>query len=235
MIDVVIDDFERRVGEIDSFFLLLQTVEQGAYSVDAAALGGRPVPGDWGAILKGAAHLVLYNLVEAFTRRGLESLFGRVQDEGLSPLELAAGLRAQWVGQRLRRVDIYSASPKTYHDRTQELVQHIVEAATADFSADDLPFSGNLHPNEIRRVCQMHGVTVASPPEAKGGMALEMVTNKRNALGHGDESFAECGRQFTVAQLVEAKDRLTHFVRGVLGCIKRACDEQSYRVPYPAS
>lgn len=210
------EDFEERVLEVDHYFNLLAAIDNEELTV-CCGTGAQVVPegsppSEWGRMLKGAAYLVLYNVVEAFVRRGFEAVYEAIKHDRLCGIHLTQHLRTQWVLQKNRKVKPFNGSPEVYMKITHEIVQEIEDNTIAQLSRHHLPISGNLDADAIREVCMAHGIDARTPPEAKGGEGLMMVKNKRNALSHGDESFEECGRDLTATELIQSKDQIVLFL-----------------------
>jgi hypothetical protein len=231
----VMADFDDRVREVDLYFQALLALDNDEIAIvngtgpQVLPPGGLP-PTDWGRMLKGAAYLILYNLVEAFVRRGFQEVFESIKNEGLCGIELTKLLREQWIMQKNRKVKAYDGSPKVYMEIANEIVAEIAEKKVAHLSRVHLPFSGNLDADIIREVFRNHGVAHATPPAAKGGQALTTVKKKRNALSHGDESFVECGRALTAKDLSDAKGEIVLFMRSILQNLEQFAVNKSYKL-----
>ncbi len=228
-------DFKDRVREVDLYFQLLSAIDNDEILVGKGS--GQQVlpigvmPSDLDGIFRRAAYLVLYNLVEAFVRRGFQAVFDSIHADGLCGIELTELLRTQWVMQKNRKVKAFDGSPKVYMEIAIDIVGEIIDKTSAKLHRDQLPMSGNLDADVIRDVCMRHGVDDQTPAAAKGGSALTIVKKKRNSLAHGDESFSECGRQTTAAQLLVAKDEVVLFIRGILHNLEKFATSKSYKAP----
>lgn len=227
-------DFDDRVREVDLYFQLLAALDNGELAV-VQGMGQQVVPlgtppTDWGRMLKGTAYLILYNLVEAFVRRGFQAVFEAIKNDGLCGIQLTELFRTQWVEQKNRKVKAFDGSPKVYMKIANEIVIEIVDKKVARLHRDHLPFSGNLDADAIRDLCMNHGVSYTTPAAAKGGAQLETVKVKRNALSHGDESFVECGRPLVATDLIKAKDEVVLFMRSILKNLETFTANQGYKV-----
>ncbi len=235
---VLWSEFEERVREIDLFFSLLQAEENGEIAVTNNGTQqvfpvGR-MPPDCGKMLKGTAYLLLYNLVEAFMRRGFQEVFNAIEVDAISGAELSSELLAQWVEQKNRKVKPFVGSPKLYMEMTVEIVSDIVLGKTAKLHRDRLPFSGNLDAAVIRDVCSRHGVTHVTTPASRGGDALATIRINRNLLAHGDESFANCGGNVSLTVLSTAKTETVQYMRDILGNLEAFTAAKRYRTAPPA-
>lgn len=226
-------DFNDRVGEVDLYFQVLLALDNDEIIVGPGTSGQvvpiGAAPTDWHSMLKGAAYLVLYNLVEAFIRRGFQAVFESIKSDRLSCVELTELLRSQWITQKNRKVQAFDGSPKVYMQIAGDIVDEIICKKVAQLHADQLPITGNLDADAIREVCIRHGVDYKTSPPAKGGYGLTIVKQKRNSLSHGDESFTEVGRVASASQLNRVKDELVLFTREILTNLEKFVANKEYR------
>ena len=61
-------------------------------------------------------------------------------------------------------------------------------------------------------------------------IVLETVKERRNDLAHGTLSFAECGRDYSIDQLIDIKKETVLFLKGLLTGMKKYYDEQQYKL-----
>lgn len=229
----VIADFDDRVKEVNLYFNTLLALENDEIAVVPGTAGqvlpvGKP-PVEWASMLKGTAYLILYNVVEAFIRRGFQELFDTIRVESLCGADLIEKLRTQWIAQRNRKVKAFDGSPKVYMGIAGDIIKEVIAKQTATMSHAHLPITGNIDADVIRRVCSDHGVALTVPPGAKGGVALNTVKVKRNALSHGDESFAEAGRYLVAKDLISAKEEIVMFMESVLHTLETYANAKSYK------
>src|SRR5262249_55021223 len=230
----LLSDFDDRVREVDLYFQALAALDNDEIAVvpgtgTQVVPPGKP-PADWGRMLKGAGYLVLYNLVEAFVRRGFQAVFETIQTEGLGGGDLIEVLRDQGIAQKNRRVQAFDGSPKVYMGIANEIVKEVIHKKAARMTHDRLPIAGNIDADVVRGICERHGVTHTVPALAKGGAALQTVKAKRNALSHGNESFVKVGRGLAAADLIQAKDEVVLFMRGILANLEKYVDDKTYKI-----
>lgn len=227
----VLEDFDERVGEIDAYFAFLADLEQPnarlVFEVDSHDFE-KGIDSEWLKTLKATSFLLIYNLVEAAIRSALGSLYETMKREGRSYEDLREEIRSVWIDQRFRRVDRHSASLRDYQDVARVLVSHAVDRLTVEIDSHILPKSGNLDAEKVREICHLHGIPVDTPASGRGGADLAMVVKQRNDLAHGNVSFRECGRNFTVSQLCATKEQAVVFVKGILLNIQKYITEKAY-------
>ena len=235
MFQQLFSDFDSRVKEVDLYFEIMSKIDAGRLSIDSVTGENEneqedvSPPADWGRMLKGAFYLVLYNLVEAFIRRGFQVVFDSVASDQLTAIELSEQFRAQWVEQRNRRIQAFDGSPKKYMEIARGMIDEIIARDVISLSRHRLPLSGNLNAKKVRHVCRIHGVDLTVGSDANGGAVLDIVMRKRNALSHGDESFVEAGRDDTVADLKKAKNEVVAFMYDILHSLEQFAIAKSYK------
>jgi hypothetical protein len=76
-----------------------------------------------------------------------------------------------------------------------------------------------LKKNFSLEICEAHGISYKTHPDAKGGVELQKVKKQRNSLAHGNISFSECGHETTLEELEKIKCEVVRFVKDILGNI----------------
>jgi hypothetical protein len=59
---------------------------------------------------------------------------------------------------------------------------------------------------------------------------LLVVKTTRNDLAHGGKSFAEVGRDYTIADIVEIKRKVIKYLNEMLSCVSDYIANQSYLI-----
>lgn len=225
--------FETRLEELASYYKFVEMIER-----DSAALSlpnkktwrTRPVDEKILRILKANFFLLLYNLVEASIREAFTSVYKAIETDGCSVRQLSLPLRKIWIDFEYSLLKPSTAHPDSYRELGRKLVQDVADDVRATLDVAALNFGGNLDARAIRKACDDHGVSHKTMKQAKGGEKLVVVKQKRNALAHGDLSFVECGRDYTVAQLGEIKHDATLYLRAILRNIDKFTARKTYRV-----
>ena len=228
--------FDDRVRDLEALLVMIEDTDKRARS--ALQSPGNNAPVDAGseslAILKASVFLVTYNLVESAVRTTFDWLYKSMADDGSRYAILRSDLRRLWIDQQFRGdLDLYSASPRTFHERTYALIDNVAIDPVPVLDGRKLPISGNVDADAIRNVCQRHGIVHRAPDGARGGNDLSLIREQRNNLAHGTVSFSECGRQYTVEDLRRITSRSVTFLRSVLRSVERYARSKGYRVQVP--
>ena len=227
---MMMEEFELRVAEVDAYLRVLVRLEDPNVVVfDRTRKRKLNLLGQGSfKVMKATVFLMIYNLVESSIRSGFRLLYEDMKAEGKTVSDLRLELRRLWVWGRYQKVAKKSATLQSFEDAATEIVESILCKSVAELRHDSLPISGNLDARKIREVCQKHGIVVQIHRQAFGGSELVTVKNQRNSLGHGETSFEECGKQYSVSDLVRIKKQAVVFVRGVLRSLAKYIHEKQY-------
>jgi len=180
-------------------------------------------------ISKANALLMIYNLVESTVLNGMEEIYDKVQDSGATFSTIRKELRDIWFSYKFGQVYRHpEAHYVSYKGKALEIVNSIMLGETIDLNRVALPISGNLDADRIFKVCNSHGIEYKPDKACKGGKRLEDVRIKRNGLAHGNLSFAECGREYSLKDLIEIKEQAYIFLSGLLDEMNKYYDNESY-------
>ena len=228
--NAVIQEFEERVAEVDEYLKLLARLENPDIAIFYISKRRKSNILKHGSlkVMKATVFLLIYNLVESAIRSGFRHLHLQIEAERRTLHDVRDELRRLWVGQQFDKMDRNSASPLNYRTTADKIVNEILQKNIVSLSTAELPVSGNLDANSIRKVCRSHGVKVKAHHRASGGQVLDTVRKQRNALGHGNVSFSECGKQYTVVDLERIKQESVIFVRSVLRNIQQFVNLNEY-------
>jgi len=226
----VISDFNERVTEVAQFLKVLERLESpGVVLYDKTTRRQKRVFQEGSLkVMKATVFLLIYNVVESSIRSAFGHLYGEIAMASMTGNDLRAELRKIWIKQQFQGLDEDSASVRTFRELTERLVEEIVDGKTVNLEGRLLPVSGNLDADSIRQVCKKHGVVVSVHKNASGGVEMKTVKDQRNALAHGNSSFSDCGKQYTVTDLKRINSQAVIFVRGILRNVQKYTGKKQY-------
>lgn len=230
----VILDFENRMEELYGFLDMLKAMDRqdaSIYSASKASYRAIPVKDEWRKVAKASAFLIAYNVVESAVRSGFSYLYDEISNECLTLNEIASVLRDVWLDTEHRKLSPDSATPLSYRRKAVEMVQAVLDDEAAKFDSTKLRISGNLDARKIRELYEKHGIPCWSHYSAKNGFELLNVKDQRNALAHGLKSFSECGRDYTVDDLIRISRQMEIFIKSVLRNLAKYIQDRRYRTP----
>ncbi len=218
MMNTVTADFEKRVKEIEVYLRHVEAIEEkdGKLSVETARRRVlRKINPELVKVLKANMFLLLYNLVESSVRQSLIEIFDTITAEQMSYEEASDQVKMLWIGKGHSKFKNKSA--EQIFQILASLAQDIVKLEFGDGTIS----GGNIDGRKIRELSDVYGFSSAVHKNARDGTKLFEVKKHRNNLAHGLESFAECGRNYTVSDLRQAKHEVVMYLRGILRNISR--------------
>ncbi len=221
----IILEFEEKVEEINEYFDFVQTTTHLTRDFDPTKTV--IISESVHYILKSNLFLLLYNLIESSFRNSLEKICIEITSEELSYQNLIPQIKQMWINKE------YKNFGDNYHIRgTQksEFVMNKIDTIAQEIvriNFDD-KLSGNVTPKIIKESIIEYGLAIHQIP-AENEPSLFTIKNKRNNLAHGNESFSECGRGYTLSELDEIKNKSTEYMKFILTHIKTFIDNKQYK------
>ena len=222
----IFEMFNERIQEIDLYFEALKELDQGnTEHLDAPFFDSEFIK-----ILKANTLLMVYNLVESTVMGGILEIYDKLKQEGLTYSDVRKEIKDIWFAYKFRQVYDQQAHYNSYKDKAIEIVNSILTGEIIDLDRKATAISGNLAAQQIRNVCHDHGICFTPAAGCRGGVVLETLKDRRNDLAHGTLSFAECGRDYSIEDLVKIKEETVLFLRGLLNGMKQYYDGRQYKL-----
>ncbi|KHD06767.1 hypothetical protein PN36_26355 [Candidatus Thiomargarita nelsonii] len=231
----VIEDFEKRVLEVDKYFMYLKHLSTPGALLTLPQSISVKLDADFLEMIKANSLLILYNLIEFAIRQGILEIYHQIKQEGFCYEKLRPEIREIWIKSHYRKVFNPESNWNTAQKEASIMVDDVANKTIIQLGEKAIPLSGNLDAKEIRRICELHKISYAVAPGAKGGSQLLAVKTKRNELSHGNISFLECGHELTLDDLEEIKNEVIIFIRCILNNMKDYVDNKQYALSPPSS
>lgn len=221
-------DFDKKVKEIEAFFKLLEFISERGAKLTTTDRAGRnrtvPLDEDLVTVLKANAFLLLYNLMESTVRLTLNYLYDEVTLSQMKYKDVIEQVRRVWI--KLYYKNFKDASADTIYRVMAEIGEDLIAISFSD----DKSVSGNVNQVLITSHAERLGFSKSVHNAADGGGALDLVKRKRNALAHGNMSFAECGREYTYSDLLATKKKTVTYLRSFMTNVNRYVSRRQFEV-----
>jgi hypothetical protein len=226
--EFIILEFERKVEEINEYFNFVQTTTHLTREFDSTRTV--VVSETVHHVLKSNLFLLLYNLIESSFRNSLEKICLEITSEELVYQSLIPQIKQMWISMEYKNFDKTCTIDRAI--QKSEFVMNKIDTIAQDIVniKFDNKLSGNVTPDIIKKSIQEYGLETHQIPEENSD-SLFIVKNKRNNLAHGNESFSECGRNYTLLKLNEIKNESTEYMRFILTHIKIFIENKHYKLP----
>lgn len=226
MITVLVD-FEKRVKEIDLFFKHLQNLEtDGAllYFPNRTKRKTQSHDTELIKVFKANVFLLLYNLAESSIKQSLVEMYDKISSDNLSYSEVIDEIKKIWIAQK--HDNFRNKGTENIFIVLGQLADDIIDI---EFDSAKI-ISGNIDGRKIREFSTKYGFSDRTHRNANNGNKLHQVKTQRNNLAHGNISFAECGRNYSVEQLSQTKKEVIMYLRSILRNIQKYLDERKYAI-----
>ena len=198
--------YTNRLHEVEVYFDTLQFLDKGQCFIRSVDILGnteeKEINNELSTILKAHGFLLLYNLIEATIRNSIVSILNNIHASSVTYKQLSDELRTLWIKQENKSLN---------NDKILSLVNTVLNDEVLRFETDCIHISGNIDAQEIRNIMRQIGGA-----EIKDGRNLKTIKDKRNHLAHGEFSFAEIGKDYTVQELCEYKESAKQYLALVL-------------------
>jgi len=225
--DAVILEFEEKSNEIDEYFSFVQrtTHLRGFLNTTDTIQVSQTVHN----ILKSNLFLLLYNLVESSFKKSLESICIQITSDRITYINVIPEIRKIWISKQYKNFESACVIPRNM--QKSEFLMNKIDNITQDIIniEFDNELSGNVTTTQIRDLTTQYGLQSDEILDMEA-TSLFIIRNKRNNLAHGNESFSECGRDYTLEKLEEIKNESIEYMRFILSHIKIFIEDKQYKL-----
>lgn len=216
------NEYIKRLHEVELYFDTLQLLDKGNCSIKCVDILGQEeiknIDSELSTILKANGFLLLYSLVEATVRSSIDAVLNSMRTSSVTFRDLSDNLKKIWIKQETR-----SINSETNYEKILQIAKNILENEILSFEKDCINISGNIDAQKIRNILKQFG-----GHEISNGRDLKTIKDKRNNLAHGEFTFSEIGKDYTVQDLIDYKDETKNYLSNVLEEIQDYIDNQKY-------
>lgn len=154
-------------------------------------------------IMKSNSILMLYNLVESTIRVSMLEYYSTLNDKQMSFSQAIESIQKLWVKNYLNQINSNELN-QTVFDMILNVIDDNYSVA---IEKESFHLSGNADVKEMKKILETHGITYNNDSFRDYGGALLTIKNKRNYLAHGNISFEDNGKGFSIQDIIELKDK----------------------------
>ena len=177
-------------------------------------------------IMKSNFILMLYNLVEAVFVSGIQEIYSYINAESIPYSNLTKKLQHIWINAKFTSICKQNNKPDPQLKSFLSIVNSITTNKNIKMKDNMLDGSGNFNSDLIKKICIHHGIY--SRAEDKNNQ-LEKIRLNRNKLAHGEESFSDCMRDYSIADLNSMQIDTINFIKQIILDMESFCNSKSYK------
>jgi hypothetical protein len=239
-------DFQERVTEIETYFDFIAIFETGGTNLMQSGCStpsyAPSAKADLLRTFRASAFLLLYNLMESTVTNAVEAIFDELEVQGVSFDDCST---------KVRVIVLKNLKAMGTKDGLPILNQIATELISKTFNKENI-VSGNVDAEKIRTLAEEYGFEPPKVPQVwqratdrgfscssgilpsgqrlvGNGCKLLEVKDRRNKLAHGNTSFADVGRDFSIEDIIRIKCEVIAYLDAVLQNIADYIIAKKYR------
>ncbi len=219
--DLIKEELRTRSDEISEFLELIKFLEDGKM-ITKESENSHEVTLSLKNTLKGQVFLLLYNLIEATMRESISYIHDKLTEREISFNQLRAELRREILKRaKSDKVGLDELCRETALDISKQLL-------AATFKKNKI-FSGNIDHKEICEQAKIYGFNTSTEyTKTKRGNSLKTIKDKRNDLAHGNSSFSEIGKPYSIQDIGNFVNEVINYLESITTHIADYLSQQDY-------
>ena len=203
-----LEDFDKRKKEIEHYFKFLELLQHDelrlhyiqASNIDLVTRVFH-INDELIKIIKANGFLLLYNMLEATIRNALQEILYAAESDNLLIETVSLKLKKLWIDYTLNK--IRKGNKNTWSKEILDIIEDVIQKQNLTFDKEIINISGNIDVREIVKLADSFGFrTIES---GSRGSNIKKIKDNRNSLAHGNRSFADCGKDYTISELLQMK------------------------------
>lgn len=204
-------EYKQRLNEVNLYFSTFKVLDNSSCTLESVDIAGNhqslPINSDLIKIIKANGFILLYNLIEATVRNSITAVINSIEVEHVTYKMVTDEMRKLWIKQEFKSIKEIDS----IRSRVQSLLSEVLDDAHFALRSECVSITGNIDAQEIRNISRQIGCS-----EPRDGSPLFQIKNKRNELAHGEKTFCEIGKDFTIQDLIRCKEETTLFLETVI-------------------
>lgn len=182
----VIEDFEKRVREIELYYQLLDriiTENATLFFPNKTTHKYKQFDPELVKVMKANVFLLLYNLVESSIKQAIIAICDNITSSNVKYENVADEIKKIWIQTKYK--NFRGVETDKIFETIDNIAEDIIEI-TSDFQKKILGnIAGNIDGRKIRDVADKLGFSSKTHYRTKNGVKLHEVKTQRNKLAHG--------------------------------------------------
>lgn len=200
--------FSDRCAEIEFYFSILKDFDNIDSNIIKTSDNSRLF-----RIMKSNFILMIYNLIEATFSSGINEIYRHLENENCTYNNVITEIQNIWRDYKFKNLYKNKHKLNIHLKSIKNIIDIITSNKLITMNKNMNSFEGNLNAKIIKDICDKHKIRYITPVNDE---SLEYVRKKRNSLAHGEESFGNCSRDFSIKDLQEIKDTVIPFMQAIL-------------------
>lgn len=222
------NDFEQRKKEVENYFSFLEVLDKDQTVLKYVKDGSfteEQISKDIQRIMIANSFLILYNLIEATIRNSIVEIYDKIQEDEITYNKLSQSLKKIWIKNKTKNLKEGNFNINTLQSSVENIINNVIDNEIVLLTKDDIDISGNIDADKIRTLAKEIGFDKTS-----NGSSLVTIKNKRNGLAHGNHTFYDVGKDYTVNEISLFKNETFLYLTDVINNIEKFINEKKYQI-----
>lgn len=219
------EEYLRRKHEVDKYLNATKLLDKGHCEIICTDLLGEEtkleIDNELSRIMKANTFILLYNLVESTVTNSIRAIINAVVSEKLTYESLSEQIKHLWIRHSIHEIKDLSQ----FHSKVHQLARTLVEKELLTLSSECVNISGNIDAQKIRDIAKQVGWE-----QSKDGRELLTIKTKRNHLAHGQFTFVEVGKDYTISDLETIKLKTFDYLDDVLSKVDKYIVNKQFKL-----
>jgi hypothetical protein len=215
------NDFIQRKKEIEIYFKFLEKLLTND-NISWNETKKEKINVEFKGIAKANIFLMLYNIVESSISAAIEQIHISIKKDKKAKFDnIRQGIKINLI-KYLKNKKNYTKFVEETHSISNDIITICFEKKSV--------FSGNADRDEIVALANTYGFSHDSDySKTKHGEKLKKIKTNRNDLAHGDFSFYQIGRDYTISDIEDYKNEALAYVEAIILNIETYIKNQHYK------
>lgn len=217
-------EYNKRKHEVSRYLDAVEYLDNGLCKIVCTDILGKdsslPIDDELSKILKANCFILLYNLIESTIVNSIKAITNSIEREKLTFEQFSDEIKRLWIQQEAKNIKNLNQTVGIITKLTDSVLKKEFIAITVE----SVHISGNIDAQEIRKIAKQIGWE-----QTKDGRDLATVKNKRNSLAHGEFTFSDIGKDYTIKELIEIKDKTIQYLDNVLQKVEEFVNSKKYK------
>ena len=228
MASLVLEEFESRQDDIDRLIELAQFLDDAEIiskkDCDSGNEDQIEIDDRMKSIMNSLIQLASYNQIESTMRGCLESLYDNIDDRSVSYDKLTNCIQKNIIKSIING----GKSTESLHSNLgQEIAQKIPKSSLNIRKI----FNGNVSKETITKIKKDYEIEIIAPLGTRDGVEITLLKDARNDLAHGNKSFSEHGRKYSLEEVINVCNRTNNYLRATISSFDDYIEQEKYLRP----
>lgn len=216
-------EFSRRIQEVEKYISAAKLLDKGQCELICTDILGEKttllIDDELSRIFKANIFLLLYNTIESTITNSIKAVVNSVVGAQLTYEQLSDEIKRLWIRHTISGVKDISQFSAKLHD----VADSIVAKELLVISHKCVNISGNIDAQKIRDIAKQIGWE-----KSDDGRELLTIKNKRNNLAHGEFTFVDIGKEYSMNDLIRIKDKTIAYLTDVLDKVEKYIKDNKF-------